>query len=165
MGILPHMTQRDFLPKREDDTLAPVESSDAAAPFPRIDPSADLEPPRIRDNGSSMHRRVRTDDQGMRASQSLGGDDLMPPLFADDEWRRIVSALRLSPRMAEIAELVVRNAQDKEIAAALGISPSTIRSHFNQIFARLHVSSRTGLMYCVFAAYRREVEGTGHNGD
>jgi DNA-binding NarL/FixJ family response regulator len=85
--------------------------------------------------------------------------DLPPPLFTAGEWRRIKRALRFSPRMGEIAELVVRTAQDKQIATELGISTCTIRRHFDQIFGRLNIGSRTELMYRVFATFRKEIEG------
>ena len=86
-------------------------------------------------------------------------DSLLPPLFSRSEWRRIVSALRLSPRMAQIAELVMRTAQDKQITVALGIRQSTLRTHLTHLTTRLGVSGRCELMYRVFATYRREIEG------
>jgi DNA-binding CsgD family transcriptional regulator len=48
----------------------------------------------------------------------------------------------LSAREMEIATLVARRRSNKEIAAALGISPRTVSTHLSNIFGKFGVSSR-----------------------
>ncbi len=111
-------------------------------------------------NGESRRTRRTTTP---KPSTTTNGQ-LLPPLFTTAEWRRIAATLRLSPRMSQIAELIVRTAQDKQIEAELGIRICTIRNHINQMFARLEINSRTELMYQVFATFRGHVDRrtTGH---
>jgi len=49
----------------------------------------------------------------------------------------------LSPREREILILIADGLPNKEIAAGLNISPGTVRSHVQSIFAKLGVSNRT----------------------
>ncbi len=50
---------------------------------------------------------------------------------------------RLSPREAEILDLLVRGLILKEVADQLGIGLETVRTHVNHIYLKLHVRSRT----------------------
>jgi len=54
---------------------------------------------------------------------------------------------RLSPREIEISLLVCKGVTDPEIASALGVSFSTIRTHLKSIFAKLDVTTRSELIY------------------
>ena len=49
----------------------------------------------------------------------------------------------LTPREREILDLVARGQANKEIAAALGISERTARTHVSHVLRKLGVSSRT----------------------
>ena len=49
----------------------------------------------------------------------------------------------LSPREAEVLDLLTNGARYKEIADELDISITTVRFHLNNIHRKLHVSSRT----------------------
>lgn len=80
-----------------------------------------------------------------RLVRRLSGHDLLdgPP-----ERRRAVdpaalAPLGLTPRQAEVLALVASGATNKQIAAALGISPGTVRVHLEQVFERLGVGTRT----------------------
>ncbi len=53
---------------------------------------------------------------------------------------------RLSRREAEVAELVLRGYDNPEIAAALGIAPTTTKRHLTRIFHKIGVDSRTRLV-------------------
>jgi DNA-binding CsgD family transcriptional regulator len=50
---------------------------------------------------------------------------------------------QLSKREEEVAELLLKGMSNKEIAMALGISESTVEFHLKNIYAKLHVKSRT----------------------
>jgi DNA-binding CsgD family transcriptional regulator len=49
----------------------------------------------------------------------------------------------LAPRELEVLRLVARGLANKEIAAALGISPHTVKYHLASVLAKLGVSTRT----------------------
>lgn len=50
---------------------------------------------------------------------------------------------KLTPREHEILELLARGSLYKEIAAKLGISLPTVRTHLRHIYEKLHVQTRT----------------------
>lgn len=52
----------------------------------------------------------------------------------------------LSPRQLVVAELLVRGKRYKEIGRMLGISPSTVTNHVNQIHAKLGIGKREELI-------------------
>jgi DNA-binding CsgD family transcriptional regulator len=52
----------------------------------------------------------------------------------------------LSPREAEVAELVLRGYANPVIASTLGIAPTTTKRHLTRIFDKIGVDSRTQLM-------------------
>ncbi|MCU0797067.1 MAG: response regulator transcription factor [Akkermansiaceae bacterium] len=49
----------------------------------------------------------------------------------------------LTPRETQILELLVKGSLYKEIAADLGIGVETVRTHLHNIYAKLHVRTRT----------------------
>ncbi len=49
----------------------------------------------------------------------------------------------LSKRESEVLGYVARGYSDKEVAEALGLTPSTVRSYLKNIYGKLHVHSRT----------------------
>ncbi|HXT30778.1 MAG TPA: helix-turn-helix transcriptional regulator [Vicinamibacterales bacterium] len=52
----------------------------------------------------------------------------------------------LSPREAEVAELVLRGYPNPVIASTLGIAPATTKRHLTRIFDKIGVDSRTQLI-------------------
>jgi DNA-binding CsgD family transcriptional regulator len=52
----------------------------------------------------------------------------------------------LSPREAEVAELVLRGYSNPVIASTLGIAPATAKRHLTRIFDKIGVDSRTQLV-------------------
>jgi DNA-binding CsgD family transcriptional regulator len=52
----------------------------------------------------------------------------------------------LSPREAEVAELVLRGYANPTIASTLGIAPTTTKRHLTRIFDKIGVDSRTQLI-------------------
>ena len=68
-----------------------------------------------------------------------------------DQWHQIAAALKLSPQQKRIVELVLQNRCDKQIAAALQLRPSTVRTYLTRIFGRAGVSDRHELVLKLFA--------------
>jgi len=70
-----------------------------------------------------------------------------PKLPVDaDHWQAIIRAVGFSRQHARIAELIVRDLCDKQIAIVLNISESTIDSHMERIERRTGTSGRRQLM-------------------
>ena len=55
----------------------------------------------------------------------------------------------LTPREKDIMELIVEGLSNKEIAAKLGLSPGTVRTHTSNILAKYNVPSRLKLALVV----------------
>ena len=53
--------------------------------------------------------------------------------------------IRLSPRQRQICDYLAEGWTDKEMAAALGISESTVDFHLRQLFAKFGVHSRAAV--------------------
>ena len=82
------------------------------------------------------------------------------PIGTDPSNRRIAVSVRelglereafarrygLSPREAEVAELVLRGYSNPVIASTLGIAPTTTKRHLTHIFDKIGVDSRTQLV-------------------
>jgi DNA-binding CsgD family transcriptional regulator len=56
------------------------------------------------------------------------------------------SRYRLSPREAEVVELVLLGYRNRDIANTLGTSPATIKKHLTHIFDKIGVDTRTQLV-------------------
>src|SRR5690606_6574472 len=48
----------------------------------------------------------------------------------------------LTPRERNVVQLMQEGLSNKEIAAKLGIAPSTLKTHIHHIYRKLHVSNR-----------------------
>lgn len=53
---------------------------------------------------------------------------------------------RLSPREAQVVELVLLGYRNRDIAGALGTSPATIKKHLTHVFDKVGVDTRTQLV-------------------
>jgi DNA-binding CsgD family transcriptional regulator len=77
--------------------------------------------------------------------------------------REMRSIAAVSPREAEILELLCRGYQDKEIAAALGISHGTLRTYMSRLFHKTKQSRRTGLVAAYMAIGLTRQPATHHS--
>ena len=60
----------------------------------------------------------------------------------------------LTDRENEIAELVARGLQNKEVAEELGIARATVVSHLRKVFIKMRVRNRTELARLVMESQR-----------
>ncbi len=67
------------------------------------------------------------------------------------EWPHVVAALRLSARQAEIAQMLLNDATEAEIARRLQIAPGTVNSHIRRLYAKLGVNTRVALASCIWS--------------
>lgn len=74
-------------------------------------------------------------------------------LFPLGVWPRLGVALRLSPREMQIVQGVFEDRKEESIAYELGISPHTVNTYFQRLYAKLRVSSRPQLILRVVAEY------------
>jgi DNA-binding CsgD family transcriptional regulator len=68
-----------------------------------------------------------------------------------DAERRRHPVPRLTPRQNDLLRLVAAGHTNTQIARRLGISEATVRTHLENIYDRLHVSSRTAAVTRAFA--------------
>lgn len=76
----------------------------------------------------------------------IDGGVYLPPIELPDAPAAAPSTtenLGLTPRQVDVLRMLVDGRSNKSIARALELSPSTVKTHLEAIFARLHVSSRT----------------------
>ena len=86
---------------------------------------------------------------------------LLPPLLKPHEWAGVVRAFEFSPQQGRIVEQILLGKRDKQIAAELGLSTWTVRTHLTKIFVRLGVSDRAELLLRIFRLVR-ESGGNSH---
>ncbi|WP_310961945.1 AAA family ATPase [Nocardioides terrisoli] len=104
--------------------------------------------------GSAQRRAGRRRDARATLEQAVAGfRDLGAPLWAaraDDELARVagrpaVADDELTPAEQQVARLVARGASNREVAAALSISPRTVEVHLGRIYRKLGIRSRAQL--------------------
>ncbi|MCS7336853.1 MAG: response regulator transcription factor [Verrucomicrobiae bacterium] len=71
------------------------------------------------------------------------GQPIMPNRVADRLAQRMLRE-DLSPRELDVLHALVKGRSNKEIAAALGISEPTVKTHLQNLFAKLGVQDRVG---------------------
>ena len=69
-----------------------------------------------------------------------------------DAERRRLPAPQLTPRQWELLRLVAAGRTNSQIARRLGLSEGTVRTHLENIYERLQVSSRTAAVTCAFSS-------------
>jgi DNA-binding NarL/FixJ family response regulator len=84
--------------------------------------------------------------------------------LSPSHWKAIVHAMRLSPKQAGIVELMLRGMGEKQIALALKIRPSTLRTYLERISARTKTHGRMELAMLVLAT-SHQVQGVPENVD
>ncbi len=74
------------------------------------------------------------------------GQRCIPPAVAARLAERPSGPTGLTPRESEVLSCLVRGENNEAIAARLGLSPVSVKSHVNRIFSKLGVRNRTQAM-------------------
>lgn len=75
-------------------------------------------------------------------------------LLSSDDWSRLMSDFRISPRERDILESLMHGADSEaEFAASLQMSPRTVHTHLERLYRKLGVTSRSQLVASLFVAY------------
>jgi DNA-binding CsgD family transcriptional regulator len=99
-----------------------------------------------------MRGRDHTEDsKSVRADGSECASPRLP--INPKQWAAISNALQLSPRESQIANQLLMNRSESEIATTLGISSHTVHSHVERLYRKLVVRSRAELLLRLFSAY------------
>lgn len=87
--------------------------------------------------------------KGMTSEELIGtiravhsGKSYLPPAIAERLAERM-GAQDLTPRESDVLEHIVHGNSNKEIAAALGVSEATVKTHINSLLGKLGVTDRT----------------------
>ncbi len=67
-------------------------------------------------------------------------------LLDDKHWAYIQRRYHISPRELQVAKLVCRGLSNKEIAGALNIRQGTVKTHIKNLYRRIHVRNKVGLL-------------------
>ena len=79
-------------------------------------------------------------------------------LLLTEELVPVNGSKALSWRESQVLEHVEEGKANAEIAAALSIAPATVRTHLENIYAKLGVHSRTAALARVRRLHRAETE-------
>lgn len=84
-------------------------------------------------------------------SGSLGGDGSpgrQPEviLLNEKQWSYVQNRYDLTPREREIAELICQGLRNCKIAKVLHIRPGTVKTHTRNIYRKVHVKSKIGML-------------------
>jgi DNA-binding CsgD family transcriptional regulator len=74
-------------------------------------------------------------------------------LLPIDAWHLLQRALRLSKRELQIVQCIFADEKREAIACRLAISPGTVNTYFQRLYAKLNVASRPQLIVRVMGVY------------
>jgi DNA-binding CsgD family transcriptional regulator len=74
-------------------------------------------------------------------------------VISEAEWPRLQTALRLSERELQIVRQVLEDRKEESIAYELGISPHTVNTYLQRLYAKLRVASRAQLIVRVLSEH------------
>ncbi len=96
---------------------------------------------------------------GKRAKRSQAADSPVRScspehgVYCDGAWAAITKKLGLSPQQVAVARCVLAGNGERHTAEALGLSPGTVQTHLERLYAKLKIHSRTELATRLCAAY------------
>lgn len=98
-----------------------------------------------------------------RASEGAPHQGFSPPpgsaLLPVDVWLRLRESLALSDRELQIVQGIFEDQKQESIAYHLGISPHSVNTYIQRIYAKLDIGSRPQLILRVVSEYLQLVAG------
>lgn len=79
---------------------------------------------------------------------------IRPSFFTESEWVKIVSALRLSTREAQIVAYLVEDHNEEWIGGQIGISAHTVHTHVERLYRKTGSKSRCQISALLFRTYK-----------
>jgi len=76
-------------------------------------------------------------------------------VFSHEEWDQLITEISLSPRQADLVQLLFEGHSDKQIARKLDIAIPTVRTHFSRLFSKFNIQDRHELIIHVFRHFRK----------
>jgi DNA-binding NarL/FixJ family response regulator len=67
-------------------------------------------------------------------------------LLDDKQWLYVQRCYRLSPRELQVARHICRGFGNEEVAREMQISSGTVKTHLRNIYRRIHVTSKIGML-------------------
>ena len=67
-------------------------------------------------------------------------------LLNEKQWSYVQNRYDLTPREREIAELICQGLRNGNIANVLHIRPGTVKTHTRNIYRKVHVRSKIGML-------------------
>ena len=83
------------------------------------------------------------DNSGRRGSSGTQPEVI---LLNEKQWSYVQSRYDLTPREREIAELICQGLRNGNIANVLHIRPGTVKTHTRNIYRKVHVRSKIGML-------------------
>jgi DNA-binding CsgD family transcriptional regulator len=88
----------------------------------------------------------RNEDAEHPALARIGWPVTGAELFSKQRWRDLAVHFGFSRRQLQVARLVCEALESKQIACELAVSLDTVRLHLREIYRKLHVNNRVGLV-------------------
>jgi two-component system, LuxR family, sensor kinase FixL len=112
-----------------------------------------------RDNGESFMADVWFSTYNEKAAPKLAAiigevSEETPSSVPVNAWADSADRSPLNSREADVLRFLIRGMANKEIAAEMGISESTVKNTFQQLFAKVGVRSRSQLVRAALEEYR-----------
>lgn len=89
----------------------------------------------------------------MSQHDDSSGADIPDSTFAQpidpDRWSAAVAAMKLTPQLARVVELVMQGLTNKQIATAMDLSVDTVKDYLKRISTRTGTQGRYQLMLYV----------------
>ena len=76
-------------------------------------------------------------------------------VFKAKQWEYLSKSWHLTPREVEVAKLVCEGLDNKQIGKKLRIAYNTVRAHLGNIFRKIGVKGKTGIILEFIETIRR----------
>ncbi len=82
----------------------------------------------------------------------------LPELFTTEEWRELAKALHLTRRQRQVARRLCLGLKNREMAEEMSVAEDTIRLHMRELYRKLGVGQRVGVVVKLVLAHRQSTQ-------